>query len=673
MKVIDKILNEWSFRCHDGIVDMNDPIKLSILNEVLEENNIANINESIELSFTNFENVIRKNHDPNNKVIGLEQLYKIIKDHPENEKLFNLIETSNKSLNPGVDSMTKLEEILFQLIYSNIKISNGHPSELWFAIIYDGKIVGGKKDPETGDASADVDVKGKRISLKNYKDTSSVDLGTIPSKAASSLIQTIYLFKSLTGIEPDVNLSTTTLNNILQQIKEINFEDNLKKFLELPGLTDSSIGNNIYNLLVKKLDQTDNIETKADEFVKQLNNNILDKINKVDYWILIEGDKIYIKSSEESSKKLTSNINYISPSITSLKNNHIFVNKSSFFKNKTSDSEVKSEKITIPVGENNLKGKSVSIDWYNNPGNKEFKNYFDKEKIKNGFIGLKSNANVKLTEELTDYLVEIFDPKGHFQQRINERGNVLDILNLNEIPLKDYNAAEVKEKLKSDISNEIKNRATKILEKESIPSSNLYEVGIKVLKPILISNGKEYSLKLFAKSITIAKDGSEIEKDNIGTLYFATIYDNKATTLLLLNKEDDSELYFQIKKHAEGKPGREDKEAKILTPPNYIYRIDLDELMGNKVNQQELTLIDPVTLPYELRTDYRTKEKFEHKKFGTGTIVNTSSGTGGKGDSRGIVSWVDVQYKPYASGGVLKNIRRFENIYTKVSPLLKRD
>jgi hypothetical protein len=46
MKVIDKILNEWSFRCHDGIVDMNDPIKLSILNEVLEEYNISEEEET---------------------------------------------------------------------------------------------------------------------------------------------------------------------------------------------------------------------------------------------------------------------------------------------------------------------------------------------------------------------------------------------------------------------------------------------------------------------------------------------------------------------------------------------------------------------------------------------------------------------------------------------------
>jgi hypothetical protein len=35
MTVIDNILNEWSFRCHDGIVDLNDPIKLSILEEIL--------------------------------------------------------------------------------------------------------------------------------------------------------------------------------------------------------------------------------------------------------------------------------------------------------------------------------------------------------------------------------------------------------------------------------------------------------------------------------------------------------------------------------------------------------------------------------------------------------------------------------------------------------------
>jgi len=41
MKVTDEILNEWSFRCHDGIVDLNDPKKVRILKEILDENGIV--------------------------------------------------------------------------------------------------------------------------------------------------------------------------------------------------------------------------------------------------------------------------------------------------------------------------------------------------------------------------------------------------------------------------------------------------------------------------------------------------------------------------------------------------------------------------------------------------------------------------------------------------------
>ena len=37
MTVIDKILNEWSFRCPDGIVDLNDLKKVKILFEILRE------------------------------------------------------------------------------------------------------------------------------------------------------------------------------------------------------------------------------------------------------------------------------------------------------------------------------------------------------------------------------------------------------------------------------------------------------------------------------------------------------------------------------------------------------------------------------------------------------------------------------------------------------------
>jgi hypothetical protein len=42
MTVIDRLLREWSFRCHDGIVDMHNPTKLSVLKEILVEYKILN-------------------------------------------------------------------------------------------------------------------------------------------------------------------------------------------------------------------------------------------------------------------------------------------------------------------------------------------------------------------------------------------------------------------------------------------------------------------------------------------------------------------------------------------------------------------------------------------------------------------------------------------------------
>ena len=50
MNVTDEILNEWSFRCHDGIVDLNDVKKLRILKEILDENGI-NLEEEEAMSF----------------------------------------------------------------------------------------------------------------------------------------------------------------------------------------------------------------------------------------------------------------------------------------------------------------------------------------------------------------------------------------------------------------------------------------------------------------------------------------------------------------------------------------------------------------------------------------------------------------------------------------------
>lgn len=84
MTVIDKILNEWSFRCHDGIVNMDDPIKLSILKEILKEENI-NLTEQEE-DFQSCKKILKTEARLKDEII--DQIEKIYNDHPENQKSF---------------------------------------------------------------------------------------------------------------------------------------------------------------------------------------------------------------------------------------------------------------------------------------------------------------------------------------------------------------------------------------------------------------------------------------------------------------------------------------------------------------------------------------------------------------------------------------------------------
>ncbi len=46
---LDNILLEWSYRCKDGVVDLNNPEKISILHKILKENNINLIEEVVSI------------------------------------------------------------------------------------------------------------------------------------------------------------------------------------------------------------------------------------------------------------------------------------------------------------------------------------------------------------------------------------------------------------------------------------------------------------------------------------------------------------------------------------------------------------------------------------------------------------------------------------------------
>jgi hypothetical protein len=86
MTVIDQILNEWAFRCQDGIVDMNDPEKKAILDEVLKEHGLLKEEETTEDEILNA--IVPLNDEEKKKVLGFikNKFKEEIKDHSELEK-----------------------------------------------------------------------------------------------------------------------------------------------------------------------------------------------------------------------------------------------------------------------------------------------------------------------------------------------------------------------------------------------------------------------------------------------------------------------------------------------------------------------------------------------------------------------------------------------------------
>jgi hypothetical protein len=258
--------------------------------------------------------------------------------------------------------------------------------------------------------------------------------------------------------------------------------------------------------------------------------------------------------------------------------------------------------------------------------------------------------------------LEELDYNEHWKERIQERSNILDIINLTSDITGEYPVKEVKTNLIKAIQEELITRCDRLEAVKDIPASADSTLAYKIIKPILIANGKTYDLMMFTQSTK-----EDTVKDNYGTYYYAPIRKNFIHTLIL-TRDDDEALEKQSSSHIARVTGKS-LPSKIFTPTNFEFKINLDELMGNAPEETKLTVDE---LPYTIRTDYRKGATFTHNDYGTGTIITTSNGNSGKGDLLGKLDWVEVDFgKPYVSKGELKKTRIINNIYTTASPLVK--
>jgi hypothetical protein len=251
--------------------------------------------------------------------------------------------------------------------------------------------------------------------------------------------------------------------------------------------------------------------------------------------------------------------------------------------------------------------------------------------------------------EKKNLLYELKLNNPHWGQRVNERGTILDIINFpKDFPLS-------KQEVINSIQNELSKRIFKLEKLEKFPISLSFNIGYKLMKPILQYNNNKIPLQLKVKY-----SNNNIEKQSIGTSYIAIIWDNTLITLLLKEEDNNTSIISSLETHQQ----RKDRisPSKILTTSDY-------EFIISPPNDIKIELINPNNLPYKLRTDYRKGGEFEHSQYGKGKITNTSAGSGGKGDSKGYLDWVDVDFgKPYVKDGKFFTTRRIFNIYTKISP-----
>jgi hypothetical protein len=327
MIVTDEILNEWSFRCHDGIVDLNDPKKLRILKEILDENGIS-LNEGIDSDAVTFENFVKSKYlEEKQEISGLDSLYEAIQKSPEKNELFSIIQSSgNRSLKPGKSPIQSVEGTLFNLIKSSIKMINGEPSELWFAIMYGGKAKGGVATEN--DIESDVIVGNDGVSIKNYTQIYSLDFGSLPADELKQLKQIINLLVVLTGVEFTAGLGRDSINNLLIQLKDPSFQEDLRGILRIGADTQIKALQNMYDAIVKYVPNGD-VEKLVDEFIDGINgiNEIIaKKITKVQWWAIINKGILYLEPSDVIASRLYSKDGQLSPVFGQIKGNNLFVN-----------------------------------------------------------------------------------------------------------------------------------------------------------------------------------------------------------------------------------------------------------------------------------------------------------------------------------------------------------
>jgi hypothetical protein len=241
MNVIDTILNEWSFRCHDGIVDLNDPTKLSVLHEIIEE---YEMNEAM-LSL----NTIKKRPDQFVNIFYSNTPFKLGAQGEDDFTASSIVVGNETFSSENEEEKSNLIGAIRNTDNArNVRITgqlNGQETTINIGAIYKSKNLGGQELGGAGVSNEKelvnainnfVEENGGPIDIKFIdKDNKEINISGVTKAAGMGTTG------SKLGLKGDVSLSTTNGEQNISVKKDgpywwsserKNFNDLLNKFIE---------------------------------------------------------------------------------------------------------------------------------------------------------------------------------------------------------------------------------------------------------------------------------------------------------------------------------------------------------------------------------------------------------------------------------------------------------
>lgn len=289
MKVIDQILLEWSFRCPDGVVDINNPKKKAILDEILKEFNVS-LNEADE-EVDSQEQTTSPKINPKNTEMGSVLISTYGKDIPKPTTEVKLGTNFNLT---GDDSkvFSELFEKTPSKAGSDVQTKgsgNGEVSVFWL-FSQSGHTV----TDERGSDKPDLKIDNLGVEVKAY-DTATITLGKFAKdKESLRLLNIVFGFRSLVssikGNDKEANpanFNSQDLINAFNQMFSFSENETLKKIAEENGFDVITEIYNKIDLVKKELNlKTTNPDEAAAAILRKLAINKLSKKPGIPGYIL---------------------------------------------------------------------------------------------------------------------------------------------------------------------------------------------------------------------------------------------------------------------------------------------------------------------------------------------------------------------------------------------------